>query len=426
MKLYYDSLNNGCPVHGVIELASDNAPKLGMGNKAIEKVWNDIQKEQMLIHPELFHYTNNYLQSGIDKIFSDIIYDDNGFEMVQNFRKNIARFSAYKMRELTAVLLLSDIEDAPTMDKLYNTNWLRTEYNHTVRSCQSAEEWQSLQEDKDLYPFLRYNPSVAAEQRSEHKKLYGVIKHIDDPFWDTWLPPSAWNCKCSVSQERNDDGAKEVADKIKLPPKSIRNNPAKTGQIITDKHPMIAISNEAIKNGVEKTFQTFIPDLPYPKGIQYKGKKGNIKIHYCAHTSDITENMTDAKRIVDKYDVEILIKPHTNTDDIKNPEFVINGITGDRFERKKDATVRNTILNNIRKKLNSKKGQLSKNIFNKVSLVININEEIQKNKTGIASALYGQIKNYPHLKLVYILGKKEMIVVETKKIKSYDDLIQLF
>ncbi|WP_044203878.1 phage minor head protein [Flammeovirga sp. OC4] len=426
MKLYYGTINNGCPIHGAVELADKNAPKLGMGNDPIERIWREVQGGRMTIHPELFHYTNNYLQAGIDQIFSDIVYDDQGFEMVQKFRRNIARFSAYKARELTVVLELSAMEDAPAMDKLYNTNWLRTEGNHVKRSCQSAEEWLEIEADKDLYPYLKYEPSVSAEPRTEHKKLYGIIKHVDDPFWDVWLPPSAWNCNCWVSQQTTDKGSKEMPKKIKLPPKSIRNNPAKTGKIITDHHPMIAISNEAIKKGVEKTLQTFIPDIPFAEGVQYIGKKGTIKTHYYADPSDIDENMVDAIRIADQYDVEILINPHTNADGIKNPEFVIDGIVGDRFERKGNATVRNTILNNIRKKLNSKKGQLSKNTHDKVSLVINLKEEIQKDKEAIASALYGQIKNYPHLKLVYILGKNEMVMVETKKIKSYDDLIQLF
>ncbi|MBN2892484.1 MAG: hypothetical protein JXL97_11500, partial [Bacteroidales bacterium] len=75
--------------------------------------------------------------------------------------------------------------------------------------------------------------------RGEHQRLYGVIKNVDDSFWNTWLPPSDWGCKCSVQQRRNDTGSNPVPDDILLPPKNMRNNTGKTAQIFTDEHPMI-------------------------------------------------------------------------------------------------------------------------------------------------------------------------------------------
>ncbi|NCU36120.1 hypothetical protein EOM75_08930 [Candidatus Falkowbacteria bacterium] len=92
----------------------------------------------------------------------------------------------------------------------------------------------------DLYPYLEYMPSTAGTPRSEHKKLYGVIKALDDPFWDTWLPPADWGCKCSVQQRRSDKGTNQPPEEIKLPPQAMRNNPGKDGQIFTNKHPMIS------------------------------------------------------------------------------------------------------------------------------------------------------------------------------------------
>ncbi|NLN95856.1 MAG: head morphogenesis protein, partial [Bacteroidales bacterium] len=63
---------------------------------------------------------------------------------------------------------------------------------------------------------------AAAEPRNDHQRLYGVVKPVDDPFWDTWLPPSDWGCRCSVKQVRDDDNAKEVPKDIKLPPAYMR------------------------------------------------------------------------------------------------------------------------------------------------------------------------------------------------------------
>jgi hypothetical protein len=104
-----------------------------------------------------------------------------------------------------------------------------------------------------LYPYLKYLPSLAAEPRNEHKKLYGIIKHLDDPFWDEWLPPSDWNCKCRVKPVRSNENAKAVP-KIKKPPAALRTNPGKTAKIFTDNHPMIKRVSKTAQQKIEKEF----------------------------------------------------------------------------------------------------------------------------------------------------------------------------
>ncbi|MBQ7855294.1 MAG: hypothetical protein IJ352_09820 [Muribaculaceae bacterium] len=32
--------------------------------------------------------------------------------------------------------------------------------------------------------------------------LHGVTLPIDDPFWDSFLPPNGWNCRCTAVQVR--------------------------------------------------------------------------------------------------------------------------------------------------------------------------------------------------------------------------------
>ncbi len=93
---------------------------------------------------------------------------------------------------------------------------------------------------------------AAAEPRNDHQRLYGVVKPVDDPFWDTWLPPSDWGCRCSVKQVRDDDNAKEVPKDIKLPPAYMRQNPYKTGELFSDKHPMIAKLSDKERKMVDK------------------------------------------------------------------------------------------------------------------------------------------------------------------------------
>ena len=146
----------------------------------------------------------------------------------------------------------------------YNVNWMRTEHLHAVRTSRAAKNWQDITRDSDLYPYLEYMPSTAGEPRNEHKRLYGIVKHVDDPFWDTWLPPADWGCRCSVKQVRNPDPAslaKQPPDDVPLPPPVMRNNPGKDGVLFTDQHPMIAKVKPAMREKVEKAIIKTIQNI---------------------------------------------------------------------------------------------------------------------------------------------------------------------
>lgn len=227
-------------------LANSSAPARGV-DKQLEQIYTDIATNPgLVIQKDLFTYTRSQLHQGISQVFGDVEPGDEAFDLVQRLRANADRFSGYKSAWQTAHIRNIDpgaeLAEAQlsAINSRYNVNWMRTEYVHTVRSARAASNWQDITRDADLYPYLEYMPSTAAEPRGEHKRLYGVIKPINDPFWDTWMPPADWGCRCSVKQMRSDEGAKQPPTDIKLPPATMRNNPGKSGQIFTDQHPMIA------------------------------------------------------------------------------------------------------------------------------------------------------------------------------------------
>lgn len=79
----------------------------------------------------------------------------------------------------------------------YNDQWLRTEYNTVIRSARSAAKWQDALRSREALPNLEYLLSGAVDKREEHREWVGTVLPILHPWWDTHLPPSEWNCKCS-------------------------------------------------------------------------------------------------------------------------------------------------------------------------------------------------------------------------------------
>ena len=57
-----------------------------------------------------------------------------------------------------------------------------------------------IEQNKKLFPYLKYMPSKSIDPREVHKAFYGLILPVDHPFWDTHFPPNGYNCKCTVKQ----------------------------------------------------------------------------------------------------------------------------------------------------------------------------------------------------------------------------------
>lgn len=211
-----------------------------MSNEATERIYNEQQNNPQIIHKEVYNHTRNVLHRAVDKVYGQPKYTDDEFQKAFELKQNLSRFagfkSAWQSKELAEA---RSADQAHAINNTYNSNWLRTEYVHAVRSSRGAKRWGQMQADKDLYPFLQYMPSTSAEPRSDHRRMYGVIKHLDDSFWDRWFPPNDWGCKCGTAPARNDANSRPMPDDIKPPVKAMRNNPGKSGQIITDDHAMI-------------------------------------------------------------------------------------------------------------------------------------------------------------------------------------------
>ena len=74
----------------------------------------------------------------------------------------------------------------------------RVIYNTNMHAAKMAAKWQTIQENKDVAPYLKYSAVLDNHTREQHRAWHDIIRPVDDAFWDTHYPPNGWNCRCTV------------------------------------------------------------------------------------------------------------------------------------------------------------------------------------------------------------------------------------
>lgn len=136
-------------------------------------------------------------------------------------------------------------KEADKVFETYNNNYLKTEFNTAFARSQSARQWVEIEQQKKVFPLLKYNTVGDDRVRGDHILLDEIIRPVNDPFWDKFFPPNGWNCRCIVEQlEEGDEPVTNLTKK--QPPKALplfSSNPAKTGVIFdADVHPYFKVS----------------------------------------------------------------------------------------------------------------------------------------------------------------------------------------
>ena len=127
---------------------------------------------------------SNYIFSGI-KTFHEL---NEAFPSLLDSNGNRKTFEAF-------------LNDVRKIDKTYNSNYLRAEYNFVQSSAEMAAKWERFSEDGDRYN-LQYRTANDSKVRPEHAALNGLTLPPSDPFWEEYYPPNGWNCRCTVVQVR--------------------------------------------------------------------------------------------------------------------------------------------------------------------------------------------------------------------------------
>jgi SPP1 gp7 family putative phage head morphogenesis protein len=93
----------------------------------------------------------------------------------------------------------SFLNDVEKIDKKYNEAYLNAEYNFAIHSAQMAAKWADYERDGDSY-LLQYRTAQDGLVRAEHAALDDTTLPMNDPFWDKYMPPLGWNCRCTTVQ----------------------------------------------------------------------------------------------------------------------------------------------------------------------------------------------------------------------------------
>ena len=165
------------------------------------------------------------LQKGLFRGFGGTLADfaekSADFKILTRLNENINSFSAAKTFQfvkdsdnliLDAAGNLRPFTDFRTdVKKIYDIqyeNWLKTEFETTVAGAQSAVQWNDIQREKKTLPLLKYQTAGDTRVRLLHAAWDGIVKPVDDVFWDTHNPPNDFNCRCIVIQL--EEGEEEI------------------------------------------------------------------------------------------------------------------------------------------------------------------------------------------------------------------------
>lgn len=217
------------------------------------------------------------VQEGIGKKYHQITFEDKDYDLMMELRQNIYSFAAFKnhsnIKAMIDALLDEDgkvvsfsvfKEKAEQIGKVYNVNWLETEYKTAIGQADMAVKWKDIERDKETLPLLQYDAVNDDRTRPAHAALDGVTLPVDDPFWDEFFPPNGWNCRCTTRQLASGDIKKPaIFPTEEETPLSFRNNAGKTGKLYSEEHPYFKQTTKKVKDQILKTVQAFIDELDH-------------------------------------------------------------------------------------------------------------------------------------------------------------------
>ncbi|MBI9032652.1 hypothetical protein JEZ13_11715 [bacterium] len=149
-----------------------------------------------------------------DKSNVDYFYSHEDIKAFHHIRAEIVIISSMHT-QIMLDILKADIKEAKKDSILFsdflrnlslksyepnNPKYLLLAFDFALRQGRAAAKWQNIQVQKDIYPFLKYTLSENCRLNHKEVGLDGIVRKIDDPFWDKFYPPNNLMCSCCVKQ----------------------------------------------------------------------------------------------------------------------------------------------------------------------------------------------------------------------------------
>lgn len=243
-------------------------PKPKYSDAQIKKLLTGIHNgsiTQYDLPEDLYYAIADYLKKGLYEGFGSSLetVSKEQEEILTDLRDNVYLFSSAKVYQFTRAcsdLLVNEdgeikpfgkfFEEGQQVFDQYNKNWAQAEYVTTIGQSQMAQQWQSIEANKEILPMLTF--STDGQPCQECEPFEGLTAHVDDPIWDIATPLLHFRCECLLIA--SDDAVPWTQDRInELPldsiPDDFKNNPGKTGEIFTKEHPYFQdVPEELAKN----------------------------------------------------------------------------------------------------------------------------------------------------------------------------------
>ncbi|MDR2835949.1 MAG: minor capsid protein [Bacteroidales bacterium] len=350
------------------------------------------------------------------------------YGMLERLTSDVWRFSAAKnyheLKDLTSALKdengkirsFSDFQEvASKINDKFNKDWLRTEYNQAISGATSAARWSDFEKNSDIMPNLEYQTAGDDFVRMEHALLNGIIKPMNDSFWDSNYPPNGWNCRCEAIQIPNSLGY--VTPPSETPeihiPEMFRTNLAKTGLIFP--------KGSAYYSGIPKSeLRRAIAYLP-PKNVYQEFNIGKyvVLVHPLHGKNELTENLKAVNAYLDKKPkANIKLLPILNEKDMAAKKLYLSKEYLSQFPNKSPDILLNgkpVDIKNINGSYASVQHGIAKGVQQANEVILYINAD--NIATEINRAVIGELKkeSYQNKHLtVKLLANKDL---KTYKIK---------
>jgi len=167
----------------------------------------------------------------------------------------------------------------------------------------AAAEYQSLDEQRDVFPYWEYVSMRDDRVRDSHAALNGLIIPCDSPFWADHFPPWDWGCRCEVRpRTAAEAGEIEAEGKRQINPED--PNAVVTPQRVADAHVVKMLEKGQLQeNG--RTLDIRAP-LNQGKPNAYTWKPGDLRLpldkimtRYDAETTKAFVDFAQRTRIPD-------------------------------------------------------------------------------------------------------------------------------